>query len=471
MPTQTNTAAPGAATPVTAPPLGDLIGAGVVLLVAIFFAYALLRARRRRRAEIAGETDEALPEEAQAEAGTEAQEALPPGVPPVRPPPPEGEGGAPEAGKARRREAFLEAQRRIREEKAEEAAVREAEAQRQAEAKAAAQAEAEAEAKARAQREAEEAERRRQALLAPSGSLTQSLSRTRGGFVARLSGVLGKKLDEAALEELEEVLFTADIGVHTAARLLDTVRASAKSAELQDPAKLQAAVRQEIASILALDGADGARGLDPGKAPERPYVLMVVGVNGVGKTTTIGKLAGRLTAQGLKVVLAAGDTFRAAAVEQLEVWADRVGAEVVKGAGGADPSSVIFDAIQHAKAEGADVVIADTAGRLHTKVPLMEELKKVHRVMGKARAGAPDDVLLVVDATTGQNAVQQAKLFREVVPLTGLALTKLDGTAKGGVIIGICDELKLPVRYIGVGEKVGDLRPFEPKAFVEALFE
>ena len=223
--------------------------------------------------------------------------------------------------------------------------------------------------------------------------------------------------------------------------------------------------------MLQVDGAAGAEGIDPTKAPQRPYVLMVVGVNGVGKTTTIGKLAGRLTARGLKVVLAAGDTFRAAAVEQLEVWGDRVGAEVVQGAEGADPSSVVFDAIRHGKAEGADVVIADTAGRLHTKVPLMEELKKVHRVMGKAREGAPDDVLLVVDATTGQNAVQQAKLFREVVPLTGLALTKLDGTAKGGVIIGICDELKLPVRYIGVGEKVGDLRPFEPKAFVEALFE
>jgi fused signal recognition particle receptor len=198
---------------------------------------------------------------------------------------------------------------------------------------------------------------------------------------------------------------------------------------------------------------------------------MVVGVNGAGKTTTIGKLAAQLTGQGKKVVLAAGDTFRAAATEQLDVWADRAKAELVKGAEGADPSSVIFEAIKKARDSGADVVIADTAGRLHTKVNLMDELKKVKRVIDKALPGAPHEVLLVLDSTNGQNAIQQAKQFHEAVGVTDIALTKLDGTAKGGVIIGICDELKIPVAWVGVGEKVADLRHFEPREFVKALFD
>jgi fused signal recognition particle receptor len=198
---------------------------------------------------------------------------------------------------------------------------------------------------------------------------------------------------------------------------------------------------------------------------------MVVGVNGSGKTTTIGKLAAKLRAGGRSVLLGAGDTFRAAAGEQLEIWAERVGAPIVRGKEGSDPASVCFEAVQRGAAEGTDVVLCDTAGRLHTKTPLMEELRKVKRVLGKAVAGAPHDVLLVLDATNGQNAIAQARQFHEALGVTGIVLTKLDGTAKGGVIIGICDELKLPVRYVGVGETVADLRPFAPKEFVEALFQ
>jgi fused signal recognition particle receptor len=198
---------------------------------------------------------------------------------------------------------------------------------------------------------------------------------------------------------------------------------------------------------------------------------MVVGVNGSGKTTTIGKLAAKATAKGRKVVLAAGDTFRAAAAEQLDVWAERAHAELVKGKDEADPASVVFEAVKRAKEIGADLVLADTAGRLHTKAPLMEELKKVKRVLDKAQPGAPHEVLLVLDATMGQNAIAQAKQFNEAIGVTSIALTKLDGTAKGGVIIGICDELKVPVAWAGVGEKVGDLRPFSPAEFVEALFD
>jgi fused signal recognition particle receptor len=200
-------------------------------------------------------------------------------------------------------------------------------------------------------------------------------------------------------------------------------------------------------------------------------VLLVLGVNGVGKTTTIGKIAAKLTTEGKRVVLAAGDTFRAAAQEQLEIWGDRAGAPVVKGKSGSDPSSVIFDAIKLAQQEKFDIVIADTAGRLHTKVDLMEELRKVRRVISKAQDGAPHETWLVLDSTTGQNAIQQAQMFKEALDVTGIVLTKLDGTAKGGVILGICGELNVPVRFIGVGERVEDLRPFEPRAFVDALYE
>jgi fused signal recognition particle receptor len=202
-----------------------------------------------------------------------------------------------------------------------------------------------------------------------------------------------------------------------------------------------------------------------------PHVTMVVGVNGSGKTTTIGKLAAKLTREGKKVVIAAGDTFRAAATEQLDVWAERANATLVRGPDGSDPGAVVFDAVKRAQAESADAVLVDTAGRLHTKTPLMEELKKVKRVLGKALPGAPHEVLLVLDATVGQNAIAQAKQFQEAVGVTGIALAKLDGTAKGGVVIGISDELKIPVTWVGVGEKIADLRPFDPHEFVEALFE
>ena len=262
----------------------------------------------------------------------------------------------------------------------------------------------------------------------------------------------------------------ADIGVKTATKLLESAREKVKRKELSDPDRLKAALREEIARILALDGADGAAApLRVGAA--RPWVIMVVGVNGSGKTTTIGKLAAKLKGAGHSVLLGAGDTFRAAAGEQLEVWAERVGAPVVRGKEGSDPASVCFEAVQRGVAEKVDVVLCDTAGRLHTKLPLMEELKKVKRVIAKAAEGAPHEVLLVLDATNGQNAIAQARQFNESLGVSGIALTKLDGTAKGGVVIGICDELRIPVRYVGVGETVADLRPFAPKEFVEALFE
>jgi len=267
------------------------------------------------------------------------------------------------------------------------------------------------------------------------------------------------------------VLFTADIGVGTATRLLESAREKVRRRELSDAGRLRAVLREDIARILSLDGASGTDGAGASPGAARPWVIMVVGVNGSGKTTTIGKLAAKLGAAGHRVLLAAGDTFRAAAGEQLEVWAGRVGAPVVRGHPGADPASVCFEAVQRGVAEKVDVVVCDTAGRLHTKAPLMEELKKVKRVIAKAAPGAPHEVLLVLDATNGQNAIAQARQFHEALGVTGLVLTKLDGTAKGGVVIGICDELKLPVAWVGVGEKVADLRTFEPKEFVAALFD
>ncbi|HEY6005507.1 MAG TPA: signal recognition particle-docking protein FtsY, partial [Anaeromyxobacter sp.] len=328
----------------------------------------------------------------------------------------------------------------------------------------------------RAAREAEEArrreeeQRRRRAEAEAGKTLAAGLEKTRGGFMARLNALFagGKLVDDAVLADLEEVLFTADIGVRTATKLLDSARERVKRKELSDPERLKGVLREEIQTIVALDGADGAGRAGIGSA--RPWVIMVVGVNGSGKTTTVGKLAAQLRARGLSVLLGAGDTFRAAAGEQLEIWAERVGVPIVRGKEGADPASVCFEAIQRGIAEKVDAVLCDTAGRLHTKTPLMDELKKVKRVMAKAAPGAPHDVLLVLDATNGQNAIAQARQFHEALGVTGIALTKLDGTAKGGVVIGICDELKIPVRYVGVGETVGDLKPFAPREFVEALF-
>jgi fused signal recognition particle receptor len=296
--------------------------------------------------------------------------------------------------------------------------------------------------------------------------LREGLARTRGGFVARLGRLLAKKkIDREILGELEEVLLTADIGPKTAEKLFSTIQTALNRDQLDDPEVVWTRLREESGRILSVD----APPVDWDRA--RPFVLLVLGVNGVGKTTTIGKIAAKLVAEGKKVILAAGDTFRAAATEQLEIWGQRAGAPVVKGKPGGDPSSVIFDAIKRAQAEGHDVVIADTAGRLHTKVDLMEELRKVGRVIHKAQEGAPHETWLVLDSTTGQNAIQQAKMFKEVMEVTGIVLTKLDGTAKGGVILGICDELAVPVRFIGIGESVDALREFDPDAFVSALYE
>jgi fused signal recognition particle receptor len=292
------------------------------------------------------------------------------------------------------------------------------------------------------------------------------LRSTRGNLISRLAGVFRKdrELDASILDEVEEVLITADVGVHTTQRILEALRAKLSNGELGSAEDAWEAIREESRSILASSG--GGLAID-----HKPTVILVVGVNGVGKTTTIGKLASRFDRQNKSLLLAAGDTFRAAAVTQLEVWGRRVGCEVVKGKDRADPGSVIFDAIQKAKDENLDIVIADTAGRLHTKVPLMDELKKLGRTVEKALGRPADHVLLVLDATTGQNAIQQAQLFKDALPVSGIVLTKLDGTAKGGVILGIVDRHEVPVEFIGVGERVEDLKAFDTESFLEALFE
>jgi fused signal recognition particle receptor len=291
------------------------------------------------------------------------------------------------------------------------------------------------------------------------------LAKTRGGFVARMGKLFGrKKIDAQTLDELEEVLFTADIGPRAADRIFQAVKGGLSRDELDDADKIWARIRTTSKAILSVDAPPVAM------AGKKPFVLLVLGVNGVGKTTTIGKLAQKWKLEGKSVLLAAGDTYRAAAAEQLEVWADRAAVPIVRGKQNGDPSSVIFDAIKKGVDEGFDIVICDTAGRLHSNSGLMDELKKVRRVADKAMAGAPHETWMVLDATTGQNAISQAKTFKADMEITGIVLTKLDGSAKGGVVLGICDELKVPVRFVGVGEKIGDLRPFDPAAFVEALY-
>jgi fused signal recognition particle receptor len=298
------------------------------------------------------------------------------------------------------------------------------------------------------------------------GAFRTGLKSTRGNLISRLAGVFrkGRELDPSILDEVEEVLITADVGVHATERILEALRNQMNGGHLSSVDEAWDAIREEARSILASSGHGLA--LD-----RKPTVILVVGVNGVGKTTTIGKLASRFDRQNKTLLLAAGDTFRAAAVTQLEVWGRRVGCEVVKGKDRADPGSVIFDAIQRAKDEGLDIVIADTAGRLHTKVPLMDELKKLGRTVEKALGRPADHVLLVLDATTGQNAIQQAQLFKDALPLSGIVLTKLDGTAKGGVILGIVDRHQVPIEFVGIGEKVEDLKPFDAETFLQALFE
>ena len=293
-----------------------------------------------------------------------------------------------------------------------------------------------------------------------------SKSRSEEGFFGRLRAVFGgkKEISPAITDQIEEVLLSSDVGVATTQSILTRVRDALGKSDLVDASRVWDALRAEARRILEVDGKAGAFELRA-----KPTVVLMVGVNGAGKTTTIGKLATKLQAQGRKCVLAAGDTFRAAAVQQLVVWGERVGCEVVRGKDGADPGSVVFDAIKRAEATGADVVLADTAGRLHTKTNLMAEMKKIVKTAGKALETAPHEILLVIDATNGQNALAQAKEFKEALPLSGIVLTKLDGTAKGGVILGISDTLELPVRFIGLGERPDDLHDFDPAEFVEAL--
>jgi fused signal recognition particle receptor len=298
--------------------------------------------------------------------------------------------------------------------------------------------------------------------------LKESLSKTHQGFVEKIDQLLsGKKsIDQDLLDELEGLLFSADLGVKTSSQLIEGVQRGLKKGELQEPERVKDFIRQEILRILQM----GEKPLSIDFSQTKPFLFMVVGVNGVGKTTTIAKIAHQYSSQGKKVLIGAADTFRAAAVEQLEVWATRVKADLIKHSKGSDPSAVAFDSVHAAKARNVDLVFIDTAGRLHTKVNLMEELKKIKRIIAREYPGAPHEILLVLDATTGQNAISQAKLFHEAIGVTGIALAKLDGTAKGGIIIGITDELKLPIRYIGVGEGMDDLREFNASEFVQALF-
>ena len=298
--------------------------------------------------------------------------------------------------------------------------------------------------------------------------LQESLSKTRDSLVSRVDDLfLGKKeIDAQLLDELEEILITADLGVNTTLDLLDEIRSRVSRQELKDPQALKLALKERI--LLFFEGYDDAAEM---KMPEEgPFVIMVVGVNGVGKTTTIGKIANKFVRSGQRVLLVAADTFRAAAIDQLKVWGERVGVEVAAKEHGADPSSVIYDAMDYSASGKFDVILIDTAGRLHTKVNLMEELKKIKRVIGKKMAGAPHEIMLILDATTGQNSISQANLFNEAVGLTGLTLTKLDGTAKGGIVVNISHDFQIPIRFIGIGEKLEDLRDFDPREFVEALF-
>ncbi|ARA94558.1 signal recognition particle-docking protein FtsY [Rhodothermaceae bacterium RA] len=302
--------------------------------------------------------------------------------------------------------------------------------------------------------------------------LEEGLEKTRTSLFGKLDRLVRGKdtVDDEVLDELEEVLVTSDVGVKTTLDIIDRVEARVARDKYVSTKELQAMIRAEIADLLLSDSEERPVGFDA-PLPHRPYVIMVVGVNGVGKTTTIGKLAYRYKEAGKRVLLGAADTFRAAAIEQLDIWAERAGVPIIKQKHGADPAAVAFDTLQAATARDVDVVIIDTAGRLHTKGGLMDELAKIKRVMGRQVPGAPHEVLLVLDASTGQNAVRQAEAFTESVDVTGLVLTKLDGTAKGGIVIGISNEFRIPVKYIGVGERIEDLQVFDRRAFVDALFK
>jgi fused signal recognition particle receptor len=458
-----------------------LIGLLVVLaLVAVVIVAIRLRKRPSGELPSPAEPPKLAEPSKAAEPTKPSKAAAAPGERPAEPAPPGKEPRAPEearvvekpkpappvdreAEKAEKKRK--EGERRQEEER--QAAERGAEKKRKEEERQAAEREAEKKRKEEEQRREAERKAAAEEKKRRVAAVRKGLVATRGGLVAKLGRLFrGKKeISPELLQSIEEALITSDVGARTTDRLVQRVKEGLSGKDLSDEGMIWAFLQEEARAILTLPVEL------PAMKKGEPYVILVLGVNGVGKTTTIGKLASRYKAEGKDVVLAAADTFRAAAVQQLQVWGRRVPCEVVSGKEGADPSSVAFSAIEKAKAAGADVVIVDTAGRLHTKVPLMEELKKIARVVGKAQEGAPHEVLLVLDANTGQNANQQATTFREASQVTGIALTKLDGTAKGGVILGICDEQKIPVRYIGVGEGIDDLRPFDPDLFVAALFD
>lgn len=295
--------------------------------------------------------------------------------------------------------------------------------------------------------------------------IKEGLKKTRDTVIGQIDSMLKSftKIDEELFEELEELLVMGDVGINTSQKICEELRKKVKKEGVTNPKEVHRLLREIVAEML-----EGGRELNIGT---KPSVILVIGVNGVGKTTTIGKLANNLRSDGKKVLLAAADTFRAAAIDQLEVWADRSGCDIIKQREGSDPAAVVFDSIQAAKARHADVIICDTAGRLHNKKYLMDELAKISRIINRELPDADKEVLLVLDATTGQNAVNQAREFKNAAGITGIVLTKLDGTAKGGVVLSIKEELDVPVKYIGVGEQIDDLQPFDPQAFAKALFD
>lgn len=295
--------------------------------------------------------------------------------------------------------------------------------------------------------------------------LKRGLKKTKNTITERIDQVLVSfgKIDEELFEELEEILITSDVGIEASMRIINELKGKVRQTKTTNPKDVKKLLKDELNEILKEN--DSQLNIET-----KPSVIVVVGVNGVGKTTSIGKIANVLNSQNKKVILAAADTFRAAAIDQLEIWADRVGTDIIKHDEGADPAAVIYDAVQAVKSRNADVLICDTAGRLHTKKNLMEELKKIFRIIERELPGCSKEILLVLDATTGQNAISQAKTFGEAAGVTGIVLTKLDGTAKGGIIIAVASELNIPVKFIGVGEQIDDLQPFDPTEFVEALF-
>lgn len=303
--------------------------------------------------------------------------------------------------------------------------------------------------------------------------IKDGLTRTRNDLLGKILNLLGttRAIDANFFNDLEEILISADVGVNMTDQIISNLKERLKSEKINDVNDVLAILKDELYKILKLS--HDFKDLDPFSIPEgtKPFVIMIVGVNGVGKTTTIGKLAYNYKSRGKKVLIGAADTFRAAANEQLEIWAERAGVDIIQQQKGADPGAVAFDTLKSAVARNIDVVLVDTAGRLHTKTNLMEELKKVKKVMQKVIPEAPHEVWLVLDATTGQNSIQQARQFKQAVGVTGLIITKLDGTAKGGVVLAIADELKIPVKFIGVGEDIDDLQPFDPEVFVDALLK